>query len=325
MMEKLNRAISEILDMLLGYTRQPDGTFRYEIYADYRDEMDVKTAIKILESKEPMEVFWDTLDEWYRDYRWTLEDELEETVRSKLTAEDGPYPDGLSDGDDEALRDVLLEMVCFDLPIDHYLKQTFPVDIMVDTGDGNCDYTLNAAYPCWYGAYGAPIDDRAGIVWLAKTQGYTRGRLQRALRQGDMTDPKGFLESMRVELANLPSAMSTVTFLVELTLEQLIELNRLIKLQDKDGRHYDSRENPYCGYIILDKDTMTGLYDPWQGGGSVLEIQLEKDVKLPIKFIRSALPDGGDGWPVGEVYGMCGSAWKRGGVKLIHAPVKLAA
>ena len=73
-MEKLKRAISEILDTLLGYTRQPDGTFRYEIYADYRDEMDVKTAIKILESKEPMEVFWDTLDEWYRDYRWTLED-----------------------------------------------------------------------------------------------------------------------------------------------------------------------------------------------------------------------------------------------------------
>ena len=324
-MEKLKRAISEILDMLLGYTRQPDGTFRYEIYTDYRDEMDVKTAIKILESKEPMEVFWNTLDEWYRDYRWTLEDELEETVRSRLTAEDGPYPDGLSNEDDEAIRDVLLEMVCFDLPIGHYLKQTFPVDIMVDTGDGNCDYTLNAAYPCWYGTYGALIDDRAGIVWLAKTQGYTRGRLQRALRQGDMANPRGFLESMRVELANLPSAMSAVTFLVELTLEQLIELNRLIKLQDRDGRHFDSRENPYCGYIILDKDTMTGLYDPWQGGGSVLEIQLEKDVKLPVKFIRSALPDGGDGWPVGEVYGMGGSAWKRGGVKLIHAPVKLAA
>ena len=146
-----------------------------------------------------------------------------------------------------------------------------------------------------------------------------------ALRQGDMADPKGFLESMQVELANLPSAMSTVTFLVDLTLEQLIGLNRLIRLQDRDGRNYDSRKNPYCGYVVIDKDTMTGLYDPWQGGGSVFEIQLEKDVRLPVKFIRSALPDGGDGYSVEEVYGMCGSAWKQGGVKMIHAPVKLAA
>ena len=324
-MEELRQAISEILDTLLGYDRQPDGTYGYEIYADYRDEMDAKTAIGILGAKEPMEAFWETLDEWYREYRWTLEDELEKKVRAKLTDEDGPYPDGLSDEDDEALRDVLLEMVHHDLPADHYLKQEFYVDIMVDTGDGNFDYTLNAAYPCWYGAYDAPIDPKAGIAWLAKTQGYTRGRLRRALRQGDMADPKGFLESMQVELANLPSAMSTVTFLVDLTLEQLIGLNRLIRLQDRDGRNYDSRKNPYCGYVVIDKDTMTGLYDPWQGGGSVFEIQLEKDVRLPVKFIRSALPDGGDGYSVEEVYGMCGSAWKQGGVKMIHAPVKLAA
>lgn len=119
--------------------------------------------------------------------------------------------------------------------------------------------------------------------------------------------------------------MSTVTFLVELTLEQLMELNRLIRLQDRDGVHYDSTKNPYCGYVILDKNTETGLYDPWNGGGSVFEIQLERDVKLPVKYIRSALPDGGDGHSVGSVYGMCGSAWTSGGVKTIHAPVKLAA
>ena len=324
-MEKLKQAVSEILDTLLGYERQPDGTYSYEIYADYRDKLDTKTVIQILESKEPMETFWEQLDEGYWDYQWTLENELENEIRAKLTDEDGPYPDGLSDEDDAMLRDVLLELVYFKLPTGHYLKQEFPVDIMVDTGDGNYDYTLNAAYPCWYGVYGAPIDDRAGIVWLAKTQGYTRGKLQRALRQGDIAEPKGFLETMRQELANLPSHMSTVTFLVELTLERLIELNRLIKLQDREGRHYDARENPYCGYIILDKNTETGLYDPWCGGGSCFEIQLERDVKLPIKYIRSALPDGGDGYSVDEVYAMCGSAWKSGGVKIIHAPAKLAA
>lgn len=187
------------------------------------------------------------------------------------------------------------------------------------------DYTLNSVHPCWYGAYNEPIDARAGIAWLAKTQGYTKGRLRRVLCKGDMANPNSFLESMRVELANLSSAMSTVTFLVELTLAQLLELNRLIKLQDRNGRHYDSSENPYCGYIIIDKNTETGLYDPWNGDGSVFEIQLERDVKLPIKYIRSTLPDGGDGYSIGSVYGMCGSAWTSGGVKTIHAPVKLTA
>ena len=48
-----------------------------------------------------------------------------------------------------------------------------------------------------------------------------------------MADPKGFLQAMRVEAANFGSAMSTVTFLVEMTLVKLMELNRLIRLQDR--------------------------------------------------------------------------------------------
>lgn len=322
-MDKLERSISDILDMLIGYDRQPDGTFTCEIYADYRDEMDNKTAIQILQSDDPMQAFWEQLDEWYLDYRGQMKSELEDTVMDRLLT--GQYANGLSGEDCDRVHDVLVDLVWFNLPAGHFLKQTFYVNIMVDTGDGNYDYTLNSAYPCWYGKYGAPIDPRAGIAWLAKSQGYTRGQLKHALQQGDMADPKGFLQSMRVELANLSTAMSTVTFLVELTLEQLIELNRLVRLQDRDGVHYDSRKNPYCGYIILDKDTETGLFDPWNGGGSVFEIRLERDVKLPVRYIRSALPDGGDGYSVGSVYGMCGSAWTRGGVKTIHAPVGLSA
>ena len=324
-MDKLEQAVSDVLDTLLSVERQEDGMFSYEIYADYRDEMDDKTAIRILRSDYPMTAFWEQLDEWYQEYQCLLGDELEKEVRAKLTAADGPYPDGLSGEDDDRMLDALHDLVYFKLPEDHFLKQSFRVNIMVDTGDGNVDYTLNSAYPCWYGRYGDPIDPKAGIAWLAKTQGCTRGRLKRALRKGDVANPRGFLESMCAELANLSSAMSTVTFLVELTLKELMELNRLVRLQDREGRHYDSRENPYCGYIVLDKDTETGLYDPWHGGGSCFEIELEKDVRLPVKYIRSALPDGGDGYSVGEVYGMCGSAWQRGGVKLIHAPQKLSA
>lgn len=318
MEENLKEAIVDALDGKLGYYRQPDGTFECEIYTDYRDEMESKTAIEILSSAEPMEAFWQQMNDWYSDYEWQLRTELENELRDELIDQGW---------DEEALKglhDLLQELVYYRLPDEHFLKQTFPVNIMLDTGDGNYDYALNSVYPCWYGSYNSRIDDKASIVWLAKTQGYSRGKLRKALRLGDMSKSNGFLESMRVELANLASAMSTVTFLVELALEELIELNRLIRLQDRLGHFWDSRKNPYCGYIVLDKDTETGLYDPWNGGGSCFEIQLERDVKLPIKYIRSALPDGGDGYSVDRVYGMCLSAWRHGKVKAIHAPRKLS-
>lgn len=322
MNQTMKEAIIEFLDKRWNLDRQPDGTFCREIYADYRDEMSADTAIKILQSKEPMETFYEVMSEWYLDYEGELRSELEKEIMDELTASDGPYPDGFTDEEEEIFRDLMLDLVLFSLPEDHYLKQTFPVDIMLDSGDGNTDFALNSVYPCWYGEYKEPIDSRAGIAWLAKSQGYTKGELRRTLRKDDGETSEGFLESVRQELVNLCSHMSTVTFLVEMTLEQLIEINRLIRLQDRNGVHFDARKNPYCGYIELDKNTMTGLFNPWNGGGSCFDIQLEKNVKLPVKYIRSALPDGGDGYSVSEVYGMCYSAWQQGEVTRIHAPVK---
>lgn len=320
---KMSEAIVTELDKKWELRRDQGGCFCYEIYADYRDEMDYDTATAILGSDDPWAAFVEKMDEWYSDYEWEVRSELEKGIESKLTADDGPYPEGFTDEEADMFRDLMLEAVYFELPESHYLNQEFFVDIMVDTGDGNYDYTLNSVYPCWYGRYEQRLDDKAGIVWLARQQGYTKAQLWKALREGDISNPHGFLETMRQEVANCASHMMTLTFLVKMSLRDLMELNRLIKLQDRNGHFYDATKNPDCGYIVIDKNTMTGLYDPWGGGGSVLEVELGKDVRLPIRFIRSALPDGGDGYSVESVYGMCGSAWEQGGVKLIHCPKKL--
>ena len=314
--------IMGILDRKFGLYKQEDGTYKAEIYADYRDEMDNKSAIEICQSSDPQMALWDKLEEWYGDYAWRLRCELEDEIREEMEADDGPYSEGFTDEEDEEFRSIMEELVYWNYPYDHFLKQEFFVNIMLDTGDGNYDYTLNSPYPCWYGQYNERLDEKSSLLWLARQQGYTKTQLWQALRKGDMADPKGFLESCRVEVVNLASSMAVVTFLVRMSLEQLIELNRCIKLQERNGRFYDVTKIPYCGYIILDKETMTGLFDSWCGGGSVLEIQLEKDVRIPIRFIRSALPDGGDGYGVDSVYGMCGSAW-RDTVKMIHAPNKI--
>ena len=301
------------------YLTREGNTIYGEIYADYRDEMQDKTAIEILESKYPMETFYDKMFEWYMDTDVDYKDEIEMDVRSFL--EDNTYPEGLDDEQEEFLHDWVSENVYFNYPDDHYLKQDFYVNIMMDTGDGNYDYTLNAHYPCWYGGRrGEAMDDKASLVWLAKQQGYTKGQLRKALDNGDMADPKGFLESVRVEVANMGSHMQTLTFLVKMNLGTLMKINRMLQIREEDGRKYDATKYPYSGYIMLDKSVM--CYRSVAGWGSVFEIQLEKDVKIPVKYIRSCLPDGGDGYSVGSVYGMCGSAW-RDVLKEVHVPEKM--
>ena len=323
--EQITKKIEDALASSFRVEKDKHGDWYIEVYADYRDEMDDKTCRELLESDDPEMALEEKMWEWYtwsdNDYR----NDLEEEVKQKLEEDEELFPDGLDSDEDTFVYDYLREVVYTQYPADHYLDQEFDVNIMLDTGDGNYDYVLNSVYPCWYGRYEDRIDDKAGIVWLARQQGYTKTQLWKALKDGDMAEPHGFLESMRVELANLPSHMSTVTFLVKMTFRQLAELNRAINWRDKQGKVYDARKYPQCGYIVLSKDTMCGLYDPWAGGGSVLEVELEKDVKLPIKFIRSALPDGGGDrheYSIESVYGMCGSAW-RDTVKEIRIPKKV--
>ena len=318
MNEKIQRFITDVLDRELYFDRQKDGIFYQEICADYRDSMSNEEACEILLAQDPMQRFWEKLDEWYWITQLEYEGEVFDRVKAALTNDEtGLFPEGLTDEEEQEVDDYLKEIVCFTLPEKHYLKQEFNVNIMVDTGDGNYDHTLNSVYPCYYGRPEDTIDNKAAIVWLTKKQGYTKTQLNNALKKGDVKDPKGYLQSLRQELANHPSGICVLTILAKMTFEELLQLNRYIRLQDRNGHKYDATKNPDCGYIVIDKKAETGLYDPWNGGGSVFEIELEKDVRLPIRFIRSALPDGGDGYSIDSVYNMNGSCWREV-VKEIH-------
>lgn len=300
-----------------------DGTFTDELYADYRDEMSGEAATKIVTDPDPYACLHERMSDWYFDSEYCEREDLKEKIVDALKSSEEFTEEELDEAE-EGIEDLVYDLVVFKYPEEHYLKQTFLVDIMVDTGDGNYDYTLNSVYPHYDGEIGATIDNKASIVWLSKTQGYGKKEISLELKEGDVSKPNGFLQSLRQELANQPSHISILTFLVEMSLEDLIELNRGIRLQERNGRFYDATKIPYCGYVVLDKRTETGLYDPWNGGGSVFEIQLEKDVRLPIRFIRSALPDGGDRiYSIESVYDMCRSVWREDMVKKIHLPNKI--
>lgn len=304
-------------DVMPSYSKKGDGLWEIEIYADYRDEMSDEDAYKIATSNYPEQELLEILDYAYMEADSYYRGQVLKEVKDWL--EEGEY-----EYDPDELNDVFNDMVYCKLPEEHFLEQEFKVDILVDTGDANRDFCCNSRVaPCWYGSYGGEnyrFENEASLVWLARQQGYTKTQLQNWLKSETDEGGTPFLRSVYRELANHSSQVSALCFLVKMTLRELIEVNKLIKMQDRNGRIYDARMKPYCGYIIIDKDVECGIYDPWNGGGSLLEIQLEKDVRLPGRFIYSAVPDKMQkNCSIDRVYGLVSSAWKNA-VKEIHEP-----
>ena len=141
-------------------------------------------------------------------------------------------------------------------------------------------------------------------------------------------EPDKFIESCIQELENLPSHMATLTFLVNMKLFDYFELREAMESEKELNDSYVLEDRKGKGTITISKDTMCGLFDVWSGGGSVLEIKLDKDVVLPIKCIWKAEIETGKseyGYSVDSVYGLVGSAWD-GTVKETHymKPEKIA-
>lgn len=319
--ESFTKRIGEILESQLYFDKEKDSDYySYEIYVDYRDkELEPETIAKLLEHDNPMEAFRDMLSEWAFDYECEYGyPEMTKGLRRHLTDEKKEFWD---EHDDE-VQEWLQEHVSW-----HYDEKDFNsevrVNIMVDTGDGNYDFTKNNILN-WYGTSGGyghngEIEDESSILWLAKQQKKAT-KLRNECRKvysgrKKLSDDK-FVESVVQELENICSHMSTLTFLVSMDLFDLFELHKAIRAEEiqvkNDGNEYHPQNSKTRGTITISKDTMCGLFDPWGGGGSVLEIELDKDVVLPIKYIWKAnIEKRGGSWNYGidEVYGLCSSAW----------------
>jgi len=281
-----------------------------DLDADYRDQLSYNDLYEIFTDDDPRSRFFEIMDEIYGVSDYEERDRISSVVRKKLGELGGAFvadEDGFFlNSDTEELYQDLFDggLFCCDLPYDHFYRQRVKLNIMIDTGDGNREYVDNAVYPHWDAEKGAKIKDTASIIWLAKTQGYCKEELEAALDgYQDSLDKTGFLGTLGQELINMPSHISVLTFLVETTLGNALEIADCLRPECLEN------DEPF---ITLGKHTMTGLYDPWDGGGSLFEIELEKDVDIPLNIVRSAKPDGCVGiYSVEDVYGMCASAWRN--------------
>ena len=295
-------------------TECSDGTFCETISAHYDDALPDELIEKILLSMHPEEHLMYAVEDYYDGFTYSRRDNIAARAVKYLMHE--LKKTGCQEKDnEEAIWDYVYDKLCdrlyFEFPYDHFYKQECCVDLMIDTGDANFDYGCNSPYPYWCGEKGVPLEKESALVWLAETQGYTKKQLEQALDEGDVEIAYGFLESMRQEVANETSSMNCLTFLVRMRLDDLARLSSLIKLQEPEGEHFFNADlRPDCGSLKISKKAQPGLYDPWNGAGSVFDIKLEKDITLPVKYIRSCLPDSHFRWSVESVYGMLKSAWE---------------
>lgn len=303
--ESMKEKIKNILQSnVYGYT---DGVI--EIYTDYRDrELSNNTLKEIFESENPREKFenilWERADDYAMEYG---EDEVEEEIRKHLTNDENDF---FTEFHNE-LWEYVRENVEFQYDPNDF-NMDLKVNIMIDCGNWNydcaCDNVLN-----YYG--NGKFDPDSSMLWLAKTQGKDKELIKACDKAYYSTEREinkdKFIESCIQELENLPSSIGTITFLVEMPLFKLFDLIELQKAEYDECGKYDPNLNKKSkSYFTLDKNTMCGLYDSWCGGGSVLEIELDKDVNVPIKYAVFAV----DGlkmyrYDVDEVYGLVGDCW----------------
>ena len=286
--------------------RDKEGNPYVEIYADYRDELDDYHLKKFMEAGDPRQAFYESMYEWYEDYEFSLRDELVDKVM-----EDDGVKEYIEDGEEDEARELawdrFFDYVYIKYPDDHFLDQNICVDILVDTGDANYDFTCNNFGPHYDARENEPIPKESSLLWLAKQQGYTKSQLKQAMKE--RPKEQGFLQSVYDEINNVGSHMSTLTFLVEMTFGEYLDLLEAIKNEEDLNKSYTLDSRYGRGYITIWKKVVCGLFDEWNGGGSILEIKLDKDVKLPIRYIFKAKPDCCLHYDIKSVYDCCSSLW----------------
>lgn len=300
-MKTLNELVKDYLAENHTWCKKADGNYHFEIDVDYRDEIEDSVAQAILDNVSPRDTLIERLWSWYQTDEWDIIDNLVDDFKAKTDPKLLEDANIIEDGnlDDEMIREELMDIIYIDYPEDWALGQEFCFNIIVSNGNDSYDLWLNTHIIDEDGNVDKNAE-KSGLVWLTKQQGYTLEELVEILKNGDVENPKTFLETVSQEVANGYGCVE-LTFCVKMTLGQAIALKERI------GKSPN-------GSIILDKRVECGLFDPWQGGGSVLAIVCEKDVEIPFKniwkfYIDESRSNRYDS--IHNVYGTDSSLWRN--------------
>lgn len=269
----------------------------------------------------------DQIWESYMDSIWVAEDEVLRTA-------------GLDPGSQEydLAREWLQENYPFQPPYDHYLDQEMRVNILLSTPDeANEDHALIYEQFCamakpWElsdddpASLQALLETDSSLTRLVTQQGHTMGELAETIRDymidfyGEdgppekYRDEKGkslpyekrlelfsagrsrFLVSLCEELDNQSYCMGCLTVLSSMSMRTFAEM------MEKGTK------------ITLPADTVCGIFNPWNGSGSILGIELAKPITFQRKDIYDIQIEGVSpdyGYLLDSSYGLVHRAWQN--------------
>lgn len=115
------------------------------------------------------------------------------------------------------------------------------------------------------------------------------------------------VESTIEELWEFSSVMGAFTVLLDVSLEEFVQLLKL---------SHDQRKRS----IRLLPGTTCGIFNPWIGAGSEMNIRFEKVLTIPSQYLWSVWADGTKtfGYDPGDVYGFSSDVWTKTGYILDH-------
>lgn len=324
----LARRIDEAADSLYWVDIEKNGHKSIKLYADYRDTNDglLDIAYDNRNNPELLDCLYTEISNWYDDAVMETEDAI--LKKAGIPSELMP----LSEDAWEYIR----ENYSILPPFDHFLSQSVRVNLLLDTAnESNRDFVaVKEQYEALSGSM-SPDDASEALAqdtslsWLLKQQGFSMEDLKRTWHDyseffygddADRTDSlesrinrfnethNKFLTSVCQELENMTNYMNTFTILAE------------VSMYDFANMMQPGKE------IIFPKNTMVGYFCPWAGGGSVLEIELEKDLAVPSEFIWDAQVEGATmdagQYSLDSVYGLVTNCWREPSqIKDVSAPV----
>ena len=299
-MKDIKELVKDYLAENHTWCKKADGNYHFEIDIDYRDEIEDSIAQEILDNISPRDTLIERLWDWYQTDEWDIIDNLVDDFRAKTDPELLEDANIIEDGnlDDDMIREEFMDIIYIDYPEDWALSREFCFNIIVSNGDDNYDFWLNEHIIDEDGNVDENAEE-AGLVWLAKQQGHTLEELVESLKDEEYVNPNKFISSLAAEVFD-GYGCEALTFCVKMTLGQAIELKEKMK-EDSNGS------------IVLDKSVICGLFDPWAGSGSILDIACEKDVEIPFEniwkfYIDERRSDRYDS--IHNVYGTDSSLWR---------------
>ena len=172
-MKDIKKLVKDYLAENHAWEKKDDELYHFDIYVDYSDEIDDSTAQEVLENDSPRDALIEKLWDWYQESEWYIYGDLVCDFKKKVDPELFRQANIIEDGniDDYMIRDIFMDNICVDYPVDWAESQEFCFNIIVSNGDDNYDFWLNehiidedgSVYDTEHSIY--PDDE--DYVWLA--------------------------------------------------------------------------------------------------------------------------------------------------------------